>query len=148
MSRQLVPDLLMSIHILKFKIKCPDIFQITNTVKSCRNNYVFLWNGRMKGDYCTPMITRKHCSTVDYFLSSNLVFENVVHFKVDELCNLRSDIHAQLYVKNSVHDNYMSENKSDRDIKTKTWDSKTADLFIENIDIIKSINKLKQTSTI
>ena len=66
----------------------------------------------MKGDVCTPMIKCKHCSTADYFLSSSFVFENVVHFKVDELCYLYSDVHSQLYIYAILKKNHVSENKS------------------------------------
>ena len=72
---------------------------------------MFLLNGRMKGDYSIPMITCKHFSTVGYFVSSSFVLENVVHFKVDELCKLYSDVHSELYAilkpKISVHDNHV-----------------------------------------
>lgn len=111
-----------------------------NLLDMCRNNYLFLWNGRIKKDYLNPKLTCKNSSTVDYFLSSSYVFENIVDFKVDEFCSLYSDVHSPLYaILKTKHSAPLQKPhiRIENVTKTKSWDSKKSQLFTGNIDIIK-----------
>ena len=109
----------------------------------CKNNNIFMWNGRMFSEQESPQLTCKNASTVDYFLSSSFVFENIVDFKVEEFSSLYSDVHCPVYAvlksKKSPTEN-QPETVLDAASKTIRWDQSKADFFSENLDLIKIAN--------
>ena len=106
----------------------------------CKNNNIFLWNGRVCSDYDYPKLTCKNASTVDYVLSTAFVFENVIDFKIEEFNSLYSDVHCPVYAvlrsKQSLVDEQF-DNTPEKTPKITTWDRNKADLYSDNLDITK-----------
>ena len=46
----------------------------------CKNNNIFILNGRLGTDHSQPSLTCKNSSTVDFFLSSAHVLPNIANF--------------------------------------------------------------------
>ena len=112
----------------------------TNLIELCKNNDMFLWNGRLFSDYLNPKLTCKNSSTVDFFLSTSYVFENVVDFKVHDFCDLYSDVHSPIHaflktkllpsVEHTEHNDLVEK-------EVKLWDKTKANNFNDNLDIFK-----------
>jgi hypothetical protein len=80
---------------------------------------MFLWNAKIGEDYCVAKLACQNTSTVDYFLSSSYVFENVV-IKVKS-CDI-------------VNTTVLRKRLTPKRI---LWACKKAELFAEDIDIFK-----------
>ena len=109
----------------------------------CKSNYLFIWNGRIGCDAENPNLTCKNASTIDYFLSTSYVFENVLDFQVEQFCDLFSDAHccitARIKTKSiscrpTTNEKDQTKNTSNL---TKTWDRNKANIFLENLNIDK-----------
>ena len=62
----------------------------------CRNNNLFIMNGRIGSDFTQPKLTCKERSTVDYFIASSSILENIQDFNVIDFNCLFSDAHCAL----------------------------------------------------
>ncbi|XP_053380331.1 uncharacterized protein LOC128548841 [Mercenaria mercenaria] len=109
-------------------------------IDMCKNNDLFIWNGRMGTDCLKPVLTCKNASTVDYFISSSFVFENIVDFNVHEFCNLYSDVHCPLEatLRTKFYNTKNIAPQQTQNIQiARLWDSKKSEQFAENLDIFK-----------
>ena len=62
----------------------------------CKNNNIFILNGRISPDADSPKRTCKNSSTVDYFLCTAHVFEFVSNLEIQEYSCLYSDAHCPI----------------------------------------------------
>jgi hypothetical protein len=111
----------------------------TQLIDLCKNNDIYILNGRAGSDKDNPRLTCKNSSTVDYFLATSYVFQNIVDFHVEEYCSLYSDVHCPLFITLKTKHFLPIENLINDQLepKTRLWDSKKADVFIENLDVLK-----------
>ena len=105
----------------------------------CKNNNIFILNGRLDTDHSQPSLTCKNSSITDFFLSSAHVLPNIADFYVHEFSSLYSDAHCPvaliLNIKCNEESNCNMNNETER--KPRLWDVETSDSFIDNIDILK-----------
>ena len=110
-----------------------------NLLEFCKNNNIFILNGRFENDLSQPSLTCKNSSTVDYFLSTANVMPNVDTLNVCEFSSLFSDAHCPV----ALTLNTKCNNEPNRTENSRTeqiprlWDSEKCDSFIDNIDILK-----------
>ena len=105
----------------------------------CKTLDLFILNGRLHPTMQSMKLTCKDKSTVDYFLSTAMMFTRLQNFQILEYNPLLSDAHCPLSVNlNVIIDKRQNQNihsPSNVNFKTKLWDSEKADLFQENLDI-------------
>ncbi|MCG7879466.1 MAG: reverse transcriptase family protein [Candidatus Thiodiazotropha endolucinida] len=93
----------------------------------------------MSNDRFAPKLTCKDSSTVDYFISSACIFEQISEFEIHEFSNLYSDAHCSLKlslnISLAVNDSSKITEVPDLTESPKLWDASKADLFVENFDI-------------
>ena len=110
-----------------------------NLIDFCINNNIFILNGRLNNDQLVPKLTSKDNSTVDYFISSACIFEQINEFEVHEFSNLYSDAHCSptlsLNTSLAVNDRSNITKGQGRTDAPKLWDANKSDLFVENFDI-------------
>ena len=68
-------------------------------VEICKNNQVFIFNGRLEEDCGVGKSTTTYRITIDYVLGSPSVMQLVETFKVLDYDPMLSDIHCGLYTK-------------------------------------------------
>ena len=110
-----------------------------NLLDFCKNNNLFILNGRIGNDCAQPQLTCKNSSTVDYFISSAHVMPNILDFHVHEFSPLYSDAHCPVALTLNteiIEDPSYPENNSSMS-KPKLWNSDKSESFINNIDILK-----------
>ena len=108
-------------------------------IESCRNNNVFILNGRVGKDRNVGNNTFREKSIIDYVLASAECFEHLDDFEIIETDCLFSDGHHSL--RWSVHTCNKTQNiTTDREVDTKNitkppkWQSQLKDNFVGNID--------------
>ena len=110
-----------------------------NLIDFCKNNNIFILNGRLNNDQLVPKLTCKDSSTVDYFISSACIFEQINEFEVHEFSNLYSDAHCSLTLplntSLAVNDRSKITKGQGRTDAPKLWDANKSDLLVENFDI-------------
>ena len=105
----------------------------------CRNNDLFILNGRIGKDAVDPKTTCKDRSTVDYFISSPTCIAHTSEFQVNEFCSLFSDAHCGISI--SFDTNYKSFSSSlESDVlvytpNIKLWDQTHGNSFLTNLDL-------------
>ena len=112
-------------------------------LEMCKNNNLLILNGRIGQDNIEPKVTCKDRSTVDYFLSTVDNFKIINNLITHEFCDLYSDAHCALSLTLSIDaliniNKKHNNTKNTPDSKVKAWDSRKADNFIENFDVIKA----------
>ena len=65
-------------------------------IELCRNNNLFILNGRIGQERINTKVTRKDCSVVDYFLATACNFAFINGFYVQDFSDLYSDAHCPL----------------------------------------------------
>ena len=105
----------------------------------CKNNDLFILNGRIGSDYIYPKLTCKDRSTVDYFLSSATIFDKITNFEVQEFSDLFSDAHCAISLGLSVSFEPIPSLKEGHNQmrKPKLWKPDSTEIFIENFDIVR-----------
>lgn len=104
-------------------------------IEICRNNNLFLLNGRLFSDRNVGAPTFRDKSVIDYAISTAECFEFVSDFGVYRTDSLFSDGHNAIYFNISVPaTNYVNETSS-KSLKTPKWQSNLSHTFVENIDI-------------
>lgn len=126
-------------------------------IEFCKNNNIFILNGRIGPDAISPKLTCKNSSTVDYVLSSANNFEFLSSFKVLDFDHLFSDAHCPLSLEIKIH-NVGEENMykplAQQNLPdVKLWDDSKANKFSENLNFeeinrIESNLKLLSTETV
>ena len=109
----------------------------------CKNNNLFILNGRLGCDQVEPKTTCKDRSTVDYFLCSVDNFDFINDFSILEFSDLYSDVHCPLTLilntDSSINFNRSEDTQipSEPKAKVRNWDSKNANIYIENFDVLR-----------
>lgn len=107
-------------------------------VEFCKNNNIFILNGRLKPDSSTPKLTCKDSSTVDYFLSTANMFEFIQSLEVFEFNSLFSDVHCPVSLAINIRDVSVSvcemESTHVNEPKVKLWDENKSEIYAQNID--------------
>ena len=65
-----------------------------NLLNMCKNNDLFILNGRIGSDFTCPTLTCKNKSPVDYFISSAHILPIIKDLQVHEFSCLLSDAHS------------------------------------------------------
>ncbi|MCG8112265.1 MAG: reverse transcriptase domain-containing protein [Candidatus Thiodiazotropha taylori] len=105
----------------------------------CRNNDLFLLNGRIGRDYINPGLTCKNRSTVDYFISTAYNLPVIQDICVHEFSSLFSDAHSPISLTLKVKCQApMNDNGANTKSPTlNPWKSTKIDDFVDNIDILR-----------
>ena len=109
----------------------------------CKNNNLYILNGRLDYDQVKPKTTCKDRSTVDYFLSSVDNFAFINDFSILEFSDLYSAVHCPLTLilntESSINLNRSEDTQipSEPKAKVRNWDSKNANIYIENFDVLR-----------
>ena len=108
-------------------------------VDFCKNNNLFILNGRIGNDRDRPQLTCKNSSVVDYFISSAHIMPNILDLHVHEFSSLYSDAHCliELTLIIQTTDNPSHSENNPSSTKTKLWNSDKCESFVNNIDILK-----------
>ncbi|CAG2185947.1 unnamed protein product [Mytilus edulis] len=105
----------------------------------CKNNNMFILNGRMCEDKGLGSFTCKNTSVVDYNIASPNFLKLVQNFSVLNSSVLFSDIHNPLSLKITCYEkqNDVSHDDEMPEEKIKRWENEQLDTFISNIDRLK-----------
>ena len=117
----------------------------------CKNNNVFILNGRIAGDR-NGKATSRNTSVVDYTLCTANIMHRVNNFEVMDFSSLYSDIHSPLHLVVDIHKHYdlneryedMQTNYSD---KIGHWDQNRLNEYRNNIDL-NGVEELKLYTSI
>ena len=114
----------------------------------CKNNNLFILNGKIGQDRLLPRVTFKDRSTVDYFLSTVENFWVLENFTIHEFSELYSDAHCPLSICLNVDLLEITRpnhaNKIDaQETKVINWDATKRENLIENFDVME-LQPLKQ----
>lgn len=127
-----------NIPVMRITTDCsPNVYghQLT---EFCKNNNIFILNGRMSHDHSEPRLTCKDSSVVDYFLSTAYNFEYLHSFNVHDFDHLFSDAHCPLSVAINIRDVKIESRK----VKVKhseipnvrLWNEDKSIQYVENIN--------------
>lgn len=112
-----------------------------NMLEFCKNNNLFILNGRIGTDYNSPKQTCKEKSTVDYFLSSSNNFDKIEDFQIHDFSSLFSDAHCPISLELNVQFHLQNRNKPVRKETHKKpvlWEPDKTETFIENFDVARA----------
>ena len=127
-----------------------------NLLELCKNNNLFILNGRMGQDKLCPKVTCKDRSTVDYILSTVGNFFVLDNFTVHEFSELFSDAHCPLSVCFSIVplkiSHFITPSRNDgQEPMVRKWDATKGESFIEKFDVMEAASietKLNELSHI
>ena len=99
----------------------------------CKNNNVYIVNGRMGKDRAKGECTCNNVSLVDYFIASSNLFPHIFEFEIKEFSPLFSDIHNQLHItlKRFYNNATVVSEKKVSDVAIGKWDNEKLEEFIE-----------------
>ena len=108
-------------------------------INFCKNNSLYILNGRLGRDKNQGKVTCRNVSCVDYFISNVNLLPCIVDMFVDNFCPLLSDVHNPVTLKCSfkvraLECDTLNKKPSER---IKLWDRHLPELFVDNIDIVK-----------
>ena len=69
----------------------------------CKNNSMYILNGRTGSDQYVGKVTCKNVSTVDYFISSPNIVPRMKEFYINEFSDIISDAHCLITLELCVH---------------------------------------------
>ncbi|CAG2192233.1 unnamed protein product [Mytilus edulis] len=141
------------IHVLD-DLKIPRIRNSSDTVVNtygrkliqfCKNNNMYILNGRVGKDRVLGKPTSRSISVVDYILCTANILCKVDDFEVSDFCNLFSDIHSPLCLSltvNGCNDTQgESEVNNDKNVHIGKWKHEKTIEYKNNIDVDK-VNEL------
>ncbi|MCG8049047.1 MAG: reverse transcriptase family protein [Candidatus Thiodiazotropha endolucinida] len=109
-----------------------------NLLEFCKNNNLFILNGRIGLEHKRPSLTCKNSSTIDYFLSTANVLPCITDFKVHEFSPLFSDAHCPITLTIAINCAARPSIIPNRNIQIpRLWNPNESDTFPNNIDIFK-----------
>ena len=101
----------------------------------CKNNNIFICNGRIGNDKNIGKSTFKDNSVIDYIISTPDLIKYIEEFDIIELDSLYSDGHSLL----SMNINISIPNPHDKISEPKSvshkWDETKSHIFLQNLDI-------------
>lgn len=108
----------------------------------CRNNNLFILNGRVNGDK-HGLFTCRQASVVDYFICTYELISFVVTLNVLDFSMLYSDVHCPVVLKMMFKDSSIENDdvcggdNFDNSKKIKKWDVNKKNDFVQNINLQK-----------
>ena len=106
----------------------------------CASNNLFILNGRIGSKNTNSKTTCKGKSTVDYFISSLRVLNNVTDFEIYQYQSLYSDVHCPVVINLKLtHETEKLGNIYDRyeENDVRMWNDEKKNEFALNIDTMK-----------
>ncbi|CAG2195575.1 unnamed protein product [Mytilus edulis] len=141
------------IHVLD-DLKIPRIRNSSDTVVNtygrkliqfCKNNNMYILNGRVGKDRVLGKPTSRSISVVDYILCTANILCKVDDFEVSDFCNLFSDIHSPLCLSLTVNGCNATQGESevinDKNVHIGKWKHEKTIEYKNNIDVDK-VNEL------
>ena len=119
-------------------------------VDICKNNNLFILNGRMGHDRSIGNLTFRHTSLIDYTIGSAEILPLVTSFKIIETDPLFSDGHS--IISYMLNTSSILENRSQRtedQSQRPPWNSKFSNSFCNNINqeqIARLIHVMQNTT--
>ena len=121
-------------------------------IEFCKNNNIFILNGRLGNDTSKSKFTCKNSSCVDYIVSTAYVLDKIDFFSVEDFEPLFSDSHCSviLHLKTKHQSNMKADDsnvKSEPEIRL--WNDEKGDSFQENLSeekinqILSELNNMK-----
>ena len=120
----------------------------------CKNNNVFICNGRAGDDKGVGRVTSNQTSLIDYLILSPDLFPFVSKFRVNDFDPLISDVHCRLHVtlSTSIHETAHLHNNTHvntTECIPKKWNLNMKDQFVLNVenkitaeDVLEKLNLL------
>ena len=104
----------------------------------CKNNDLFMLNGRIGKDAVNPKLTCEEKILVDCILSSAHLFCKFTDFQVHEFVSLYSDAHCPISFSIDITDtNGHTNAEKENLLRPKLWNQNKAEESINNIDLIR-----------
>ena len=91
----------------------------------CKNNDLFILNGRLENDTDVPKTTCKDRSLIDYFISSPECIGYICDFQVNEFSSLYSDVHCGVAISLTTRDVSFTQSRdtaSEPEQTVRLWD--------------------------
>lgn len=122
-----------------------------NLIDFCRNNEMFILNGRAFSDKGIGATTCKDKSVVDYVICSSSSIALLSHFEIKEFCSLYSDAHSviEFSLKSQIDVHFRNRYDVVGD-EHKRWEEPKKQLFVENLDqdkiqdVLNKLNNITQ----
>ncbi|XP_062583214.1 uncharacterized protein LOC134244980 [Saccostrea cucullata] len=105
----------------------------------CKNNDIYIVNGRAGSDKYVGGLTCKGSSTVDYVVATAPMFKFIKDFDISDFCNLYSDVHnpVSFSILPALSTKHRCEDIVENQSRVKLWSQDQAKHFPENVDISK-----------
>jgi hypothetical protein len=101
----------------------------------CKNNNLFILNGRLSSDKSKGTFTFRNKSVIDYVIASADCFKNIQHFEVIETDPIFSDGHSSLSWTFNIKPPKSQKPKTKPYTKRPKWKEGHENRFRENINI-------------
>ena len=108
----------------------------------CRNNNLFILNGRLGQDRGIGRFTFRNASVIDYMLATAPVLEKLTNFEILEVDPIFSDGHSQLSATLTITRPKQKEPIKTDKKQSPRWDDRYIDQFCRNINP-ESIDEIK-----
>ena len=108
----------------------------------CKNNYLFILNGRLENDTDVPKTTCKDRSLIDYFISSPECIGYICDFQVNEFSSLYSDVHCGVAISLTTRDVSFTQSRdtaSEPEQTVRLWDKNKRNSYAQNLNENKLI---------
>jgi hypothetical protein len=107
----------------------------------CKNNNIFILNGRLFSDHNKGVFTFRDKSVIDYAIASAECFQNITNFEILETDTLFSDGHSALSWEINISNNQNFIENTRLNSRPSAWKPEMENVFKQNIDVQK-INML------
>ena len=116
-------------------------------IEICKNNNLYIVNGRVGIDKNVGKTTSKESSIVDYFLASSDLFPLICEFEVLDFDPLISDIHCRLHASIRIKDDLHNKgHQTNTVIKPIRWNADKKQQFVDKVEnklpVIELCNQL------
>jgi hypothetical protein len=101
----------------------------------CKNNNIFILNGRMFQDQHVGNFTFRDSSVIDYVIATAECYKFIKWFEIIETDSLFSDGHNAISWKIDIQDNPKIETKNNQHSHKRKWKHEKETNFINNINV-------------
>ena len=113
----------------------------------CKNNNLFILNGRLSADSDVGRFTFREKSVIDYVIASAECFEKISHFETIETDPIFSDGHNLLSWCISINDKHINHSLRKDTTRSTIWIPNSENDFVNNIDQNKLSDLCEQLNT-
>ena len=103
-------------------------------IEMCRNNNLFIMNGRLFKDQNIGTYTFRNKSVIDYAMASAECFEHIADFEITETDTLFSDGHSAIHFSIKIPEVTVDAERQQTKQMKPIWKSELRDVFVNNIN--------------